>query len=420
MKHIIYIILSAALIVACSGNGSPFGYDKDDIVPVTPVTPVISVSVDELTFAAAGETKTITVTANVAWRLDNCPSWLTVSPESWSSTTTVKLTASANTTTSPLTGIVRFVTTDGSYLPAQLSVMQDAAETPAQPTLNVDESPLNFSASQDHKTITVEGTDEWTASVTHINGTGWCTIDNRSGKGKGSVTVNVSANDDTKERKARITINGINSGKTFNVEVIQEGKAVTPTLSVGNTVLDFSYAQDSNAIYIEGNDEWTADVSYADNRTGWCTVTPSGTAPGNAIVKVIANDDTTERVAYINLKGVKSQKSIPITVRQAGKLETPVEASISVNPSELEFDSNPTARKRVRVTSTGEWTLTCDQPWCVISNQSSTDFYVRPEQNTTISRRTAIITLTCGSKQCTVTVKQKAANIGRNEYEDEN
>ena len=64
-----------------------------------------------------------------------------------------------------------------------------------------------------------------------------------------------------------------------------------------------------------------------------------------------------------------------------------------------------------------DWSYSSDQTWCNVEGKTSSGFYVRLDRNTTISRRTAVITLTCEDKQCTVTVTQNAASIGRNEYE---
>lgn len=329
MKHIIYIILSSALLLACSGNGAPFGYDAID--PVTPTpgpTPTLSLDYDNWTFPAKGGSTHISLTCNVTWRLEDssCPQWLSVSLQQGSGNAYLLLTAQENTTTSTRQGTLRFVTTDGSNLVAQLQVTQEAGDTPPEPepTLTVSESPLTFTADQDSRSIGIEGNDNWTASVTHLNGAGWCSVSSYSGTAPGSLTISVTANDDTAERNATVTISGTKTGKTFTISVKQEGKSVTPQ---------------------------------------------------------------------------------------------PVEASISADPSQLTFDSDPTTRQYVSVTCNKDWSYSSDQTWCNVEGKTSSGFYVRLDRNTTISRRTAVITLTCEDKQCTVTVTQNAASIGRNEYE---
>ena len=331
MKNILSIIFLAVMAWACSGNGSPFGYELDDPVgPVKP-TPTLSLSGSELTFAAAGETQYISLYSNVTWKLDNKPSWLTVSPEEGSGNTSITLIAESNTSTTQRSGTVRFSTTDGSYLTVQLDVTQQPKEDtpgpePPTPTLFVSESPLSFTAAADNATIGIDGNDEWTATVTHLNGSGWCSLSSQSGTAPSTLTVTVSANDNTTERNAKVTITGTKTGKTVTVNVSQAGKTVTP-----------------------------------------------------------------------------------------------VEPSISVDHSELTFEAKPEGTQHVTVTvpSTLTWDYSVDQSWCHVVSKTSTGFNVRLDENTAISRRTAIITLYCGDKKCTVTVTQKAAKIGRNEYEEE-
>lgn len=60
----------------------------------------LTVSPTSLSFAAAGETKDITVTSNDSWTVSSDQSWCTISPSSGSNNGTIKVTAAANSSTS--------------------------------------------------------------------------------------------------------------------------------------------------------------------------------------------------------------------------------------------------------------------------------------------------------------------------------
>jgi hypothetical protein len=64
------------------------------------ITYTLDVSPSSLSFAAAGETKNITVTSNDSWTVSSDQSWCTVSPTSDSNNGTIKVTATANSSTS--------------------------------------------------------------------------------------------------------------------------------------------------------------------------------------------------------------------------------------------------------------------------------------------------------------------------------
>ena len=63
-------------------------------------TPAITISASEMTFATAGETKTLTLVASRDWKVENVPAWLTVTPAQGKASVdeqTITLTAAANT-----------------------------------------------------------------------------------------------------------------------------------------------------------------------------------------------------------------------------------------------------------------------------------------------------------------------------------
>ena len=93
MKKIFFMFAALAAFAACG--------DKEGDGPIEPpvVEPVLTVSVESLTFAAEGESKTFTVTANNDWTVTGAD-WLTVTPRSGAAADnkTVTVSADANET----------------------------------------------------------------------------------------------------------------------------------------------------------------------------------------------------------------------------------------------------------------------------------------------------------------------------------
>jgi hypothetical protein len=83
----------------------------------------LDVSPTALSFAAAGEAKTLQVAANVGWTASSDASWLTVSPASGTNSSTVTATATANTSASQRAATI---TVTGGGITRTLGVTQAA------------------------------------------------------------------------------------------------------------------------------------------------------------------------------------------------------------------------------------------------------------------------------------------------------
>jgi hypothetical protein len=102
----------------------------------------LSVSPTSLSFAAAGETKNVTVSSNDSWTVTSDQTWCTVSPSSGSNDGTVKVTAAANSSSTSRTATVTIkgqnsgsktvsVTQEaGSSKPSSIMVLGEFLEKP--------------------------------------------------------------------------------------------------------------------------------------------------------------------------------------------------------------------------------------------------------------------------------------------------
>ena len=200
------------IAIMCVSN-DVFAFFIDDIEVSSSSTPSYNLTVNpsSLSYTAAGESKTVTVTSNTSWTATSSANWLTVSPASGSNNGTITAVAAANTTTSQRTATI---TVSGTGVSAQtISVTQAGVSY----NLTVNPSSLSYTADGESKTVTVTSNTSWTAT----SSASWLTVSPASGSNNGTITAVAAANTSTQQRTATITVSG--SGITRTVSVTQAG-----------------------------------------------------------------------------------------------------------------------------------------------------------------------------------------------------
>ena len=268
------------------------------------LNPTLTVSTNSLSFVAAGEGKSFTITSNTSWTIASSESWLTVAPTSGANGGTVSATAAPNTSTSQRTATIT-VRSGVSGVEQKINVIQSSSIIPK---LSVTPATLSFNVAGEQKILTISSNINWTVNVAGSDT--WLTITPTSGSGDGTVTVTATANT-TARRTASITFSG--GDLTQTVEVTQEA---TPAFTVSHNSLTFSAYGEQKTFAITSNTSWTVS---SDNPS-WCTVAPaSGTNNGSVTVTAISNTITNQRTASITVNGGGFMQTIHVT--QMGKYE---------------------------------------------------------------------------------------------------
>jgi hypothetical protein len=83
--------------VAAGGASNSTTYEIDDFLFGATAPKELKVNTESLSFAAAGEQKSFSITSNTAWTVNSNESWCTVSPANGSNDATINVTATANT-----------------------------------------------------------------------------------------------------------------------------------------------------------------------------------------------------------------------------------------------------------------------------------------------------------------------------------
>lgn len=218
MKNIFLRLIFVTLpfsLMSCGGGGSDSpdsGGDKPQVskeyINVTP-------SVELL---AEGQSQEISVSANCQWTVSkpSDASWLTVAPSSGSNSQTITVTASRNSSASSRKASL---TISGTSRSVSVAVTQSGQEV----QLSVDKSSLNFTAKGGSASFNLTCNSNWTISTPY-----WCTPSQKQGSGNASITLTVSPNNITAERKDDIKV--ASSWKTLTIAVTQ-AMADRPSLS---------------------------------------------------------------------------------------------------------------------------------------------------------------------------------------------
>ncbi len=156
-----------------------------------PVVPELSAAPADLSFVAAGETKTIEVKArNVAWKATTTAEWLTLTDASGSADGTVRVEADPNTGDKALKATI-LISGEGVET-VTVNVSQAAADAPL-PEVSASVKNLTFTCGDYYsKEFTVEADGEWTA----VADAAWIELDQKTQEGSynGTVTVSVAKN----------------------------------------------------------------------------------------------------------------------------------------------------------------------------------------------------------------------------------
>ena len=256
----------------------------------------LSVSPSSLSYTAAGESKTVTVTSNTSWTATSSASWLTISPASGSNNGTITAVAAANTSSSQRTATI---TVSGSGITRTISVTQAGVSY----NLTVNPTSLSYTANGETKTVTVTSNTSWTAT----SSASWLTVSPASGSNNGTITAVAAANTSTQQRTATITVSGSGITRTINVtqagaptaidEEVAEGISVYPNPTSGMFTVGLGSIEGKvtcQIVNVRGAVIETKDVNAAD---GSEVIFDTNVAAGVYFVRIIYGDSIwTERV----------------------------------------------------------------------------------------------------------------------------
>lgn len=160
-------------------------------------------------------------------------------------------------------------------------------------------------------------------------------------------------------------------------------------------------------ITIDANCSWTISKDV-----DWLTVSPmSGSNKQTVTIAAMKNSTGADRMAILTVQG-GTLPARRVTVTQRKSSDTPVQKSLSVNTTSLEFEKDG-GTQNITITSNTSWTITCPD-WCTLSKTSGSDnatITVTVGKNEKTERREGQIVVSGeGVNKATVNVSQKAGS----------
>ena len=390
----------ATLIAGCGGTGTE---NEPEITPEIKFTEDIVTS--GISVESAEQSITLSFSSNVAWSATVSANWLTISPSSGEAgKNSVKVEVEENRTGQPRSATIT-ISDKESMQKVSVTVRQEALKA----SLTVSPESLEFSANKGEEMLNVTSNTDWVIT----KDAEWITLDSDKGKGLATIAAGVTENTSLTSRTGTITLSTSDGSVKKTVSVRQSGADVIFTIdknefNVAAVGESFSVKVTRNIGYkINSQPEWV-------KQTG---MVPSGNTDTYTFTAE-ANTSTEAREGVI-VFCIDNNECVPVTVKQAG-----ANATLSVSPAELTFTAKAEA-KSLDITSNTAWTATSSASWAKInaaSGNGNAQVTVTAEENTTITQRSATVTIKTADGKATATVRvtQSAANVifsvDRNEF----
>ena len=273
----------------------------------------LAVSPASLSFVAAGETKSSSITSNVSWSVSESLSWVSVTPASGTNNGTINIQADQNTGTSARSGTV---TVSGTGVTAQTIAVSQAG---AAAFLTALPTTLDFVSGGGGQNVSISSNISWTASES----LSWLTLSTTSGSGNATLTLTVVANTSTSARSGTVTLSGTGVSPV-TITVNQAGAAAF--LNISPDTLKFGPRLDSQLVQVISNANWTVIDTVE-----WISLSSSGGQGNRSLaVRVLANGSIVRRNAQIVFWTDNLMRILPV-VQEAP--DTSLPDTWAINPS---------------------------------------------------------------------------------------
>ena len=204
MKNWMYAIATVFLFSSCFEK-----IEEDDIVS----SEFFELTSDsEIQFTTNNKSSVISIEGkNCHWWFENIPTWVSLSDVEGNDSKKVTITVIEE---NPSVTEVR-----QSTMMVRISAFSKEIrlkQAPSEPTeFTVTPTELTFDGLGETKSLKLSGKGSWSIS----SNKDWCSVDPNSGNGSTEVTVNVTKNNTTEPRQAKLTI--ASTGKTIEIEITQ-------------------------------------------------------------------------------------------------------------------------------------------------------------------------------------------------------
>ncbi len=333
--------------------------------------------------------------ANVTWRIENIPGWLTITPVTTGTSSQI-ITVTANEENPSTTARSVNLTITDDNITRTVTVTQDGA-----PLLEVDSTSIDLgyqNLSESSFTVTSENVS-W--NITGIPSWLSLTPDN----GTNTQLISVVATEENLSTSARtVTLTVTDNNLTQTLTVTQAGR---PSLEVGTSSVNIGYKDGSTESFLVISYNLTWNIS---GKPDWLDVSPlSGGGQTNTSISLTAigdNPTSAERTATLTVTGGGISKTV--TVTQSGAPELTVDQTTM----SIGYESGLTSTFEL-TSANVTWNIVDNATWLGINpasgSTSQTITISTTEENPSTNSRNATITITGGEITRTISVTQDGA-----------
>ena len=372
-------------------------------IPVKQTGVKMSVSESAVKFDAGAETKTVTITSNVAWQIINKPEWLSVAPSKGVvGTTNIEIKAEINNNSNPRNGRVEFAIDGGTNSFLTIDVSQSGAHLSEIPnTLDILSYAQSFA-------IDVTATGFWMVSTDSGD---WIQVSPTEHTGNGVLVIEIAENTTTKKRIGTVTIIQPGIRDTQTITINQEGKTFTVDCSDVITTANPCTV----SVSVASGVNWTVE-----SEVDWLTPSPlQGSGNGDIKVGVAFNPSITKRDGNLKFNADGKGTSL-FAFSQPGR-------TLSVDAEKIAFSSKGGESQVVIVVADGEFEATANRQWITVIRQPGANTFTVsvPELISEAARGGEVeIKLTGvpsgeGTLTRTIKVTQAITSVGLGGFEDD-
>lgn len=343
-------------------------------------SPYITLSESSIICSALKQTKTVTVSTNTEYTIDNTgSSWLHIES---ATPNEVKFSIDENNTDKERNAVLTLNAKSHNGVSATVNVRQKIAN------ISATKETLSFSHSSSSQTIVLESEASWTASSTS-----WLSVSPTSGNaGKTEVTISVPKNASANSRNGSVYFK-ITDNSNIEIPVKQDGVS----LNISSADVTFTSFGGSQSLTIASNDTWTVTA-----KPEWVSIDKTS-GEGNATIKMSTaeNNTTSGRSGEIIIVTDDGVISKTINVKQEAK-------TVDYGDANLDFNYSSSSQS-ISFTTDGNWSLTKSAEWFSVdktSGSGNATLNITVSENNTTAKRDGVVSLLIAGKPFTISIHQ--------------
>jgi uncharacterized protein (TIGR02145 family) len=284
--------------------------------------------------------------------------------------------------------------------------IKDYEEPTSDSTLSLPGNVITPVATGGTYSIEVTSNGTWAASVSA--GADWCTLDNASGTGNGSISVAVGENIALAPRNTTVTI--AIKGSVIKQVAVKQASADT-LLRVEPADLEPISTAGTYSAEVVSNCQWKASVNT--EASAWCTITPASGDGRVPISVMVTPNPGAPRSATVSVSTASGTLTAQLVVRQNMDAFGVDPTSITALVEAKTYPVLVTTREQA-TTWTADLAPATATSWCSITPASGTGsgtVSVNVAENTSGASRAATLTVTSEGASKTVVVTQDAPTL---------